>query len=147
MDGTRATAFPPLLSRAFAREKKSGVLLEAYQRRAPAAGRGRRIVEAFHVVARGEQAPHLRALHALAAAVHEPRLAQAEAAALVEIVGHHRDDVFRRERVQVELARDRQDEGIVGRRVRAVLVAVGQCEIRTWNEPELSAKESSFTPR
>ena len=62
---------------------------------------------------RGQQTPDLRALHALAAPVDEPRLAQAEPAALVEIVGDHVQHVPRRERVQVQLAGHGQDERLV----------------------------------
>ena len=51
-------------------------------------------------------APHFRAPHAPAAAVHEAHLEDAAAPALVEVVLDHGHRVPRRERVQVELARD-----------------------------------------
>jgi hypothetical protein len=79
----------------------------------PPAG-GRRVAEIAHVGALGERAPHLRAPHALAAAVHDAHLEHAATPALVEVVLDHVHGVARREGVKVELARDGENEGVRG---------------------------------
>ena len=62
--------------------------------------------------------------------------ADAEASALVEVLGHDGHDVTRSERVEVELAGDGKDDGLpVFRRS----VVVRQRVTRTSKDPELSA--------
>jgi len=104
--------------------------------RSPSAGSGRGIAEVEHVVARGQGAPHFRAPHTSAAAVHDAHFEQATAAALVEVFPDHAHRVARRERVEVELAGDGElDRLPVLRRI----VFVGQWLTRTSKDPELSA--------
>jgi hypothetical protein len=74
--------------------------------------------------------------------VGEPHLADAEAAAFVEVFADDGQDVRGREGMQVELAGDGEDD----RRLVAG-VAFAQRVILTSKEPELSVNESSLTPR
>jgi hypothetical protein len=64
--------------------------------------------------------------------------ADAEPPALVEILGDDRHHVTRRERMEIELAGDREDEGLA--LVLRTIDVVGQRETRTSNDPELSTK-------
>jgi hypothetical protein len=112
--------------------------LHAHDGRAPSSPRRSFVVEGGNVVARGEQLSYRRALHALAAPVGEPHRVNAEAAALVEIIGDDGHDVTRSEGMEVELSGDREDEGLA--LVLRRTFVVGQRETRTSNEPELSTK-------
>lgn len=110
--------------------------LHADDRRAPSSPRRRFVVEGRDVVAAGEQAADLRALDALAAAMSEPHGAEAAAAAFVEVLGDDGHHVARRERMEVELAGDGEDDGLVLpiRRIRVL----AQRMTRTSKVPELS---------
>ena len=64
--------------------------------------------------------------------------ADAQAAALVEVIGHHGHHVTRGKGMQVELAGDGKDDGLLV--ARRLPVLVGQRLTRTSKEPELSTK-------
>jgi len=70
--------------------------------------------------------------------MREPHRAQPEAAALVEVIGDHRDHVARGKRMEVEIAGDGKDDGLAVFRRTVVLHVVGQRLTRTSKEPELS---------
>ena len=109
--------------------------LQTHHRRSPSSPRRRFVLEGGDVLAARQQAPDLRALDALAAPVGETHGADPAAAAFVEVLGHHRRHVARREGVEIELAGDGDLERLpVLRRI----VPPGQRRTRTSKDPELS---------
>src|SRR5204863_5551593 len=81
------------------------------ERRAPPAAPGRRVGEALHQRARGQDLVDAPPLHAPAAAVVHPYLAEARLQGGFEVGLHDRRDLARREGVQVERVLDRYDDG------------------------------------
>jgi len=135
VDEIDALVSAPRLERSCEVPKKNPSL-QAHDRRSPSSPRRRFVLEGGYVVAAREQAPDLRALDALAAAVGEAHRADPAAAAFVEVLGDHGHDVARRERVEIEVAGDGELDGLsVLRRI----VAFGQWLTRTSKDPELSA--------
>jgi hypothetical protein len=72
------------------------------------------------------------ALHAAAAAVHESNFAPARFRGRIDVVGDDPRNIARRERVQIDLAFDRDSQSIVHFRFQ-ICFRVGDCSIQTRN--------------